>query len=122
MKCFITGKECDQIDYSVEKEKNLFIISPFGFPFDDIYKKDGTICRTLIENENTTIEYAERADQALQLGFIMCQRICKKILNSQYILADISLPNANVYYELGLSYSFGKEIIFCIIIHSRYND
>ena len=94
------------------------MISPFGYPFDDIYER---IIVSLISDLGYEIE---RADQALQLGFVMCQRICKKIQQSEYIIADISEPNANVYYELGLSYGLNKKIILLLNKNSRnqYTD
>jgi hypothetical protein len=114
MRCFMTGKVCeyDRNDATTTSNRKIFMISPFGFPFDGLYRKDGLVSKLL--KEKGLIKHVERADQALQLGFIMCKRICRKIMESEYILADISLPNANVYYELGLSYSLGKKIIFCV--------
>ena len=35
MKCFMSGNECEYI--SQEDPLNVFVISPFGYPFDDIY-------------------------------------------------------------------------------------
>jgi hypothetical protein len=79
------------------------MISPFGFPFDDLYKAIKKACDPAIK--------ITRADQALQLGFVMCQRICRKILSANLIFADISNENPNVYYEIGLSYIWQKPII-----------
>ena len=53
-----------------------------------------------------------RADRAVQLGFVMCQKICKEIRKADYVFVDMSEPNPNVYYELGLSFGFGKKIVF----------
>jgi hypothetical protein len=116
----MSGKECEH--HMQERPKAVFVLSPFGFPFDDIYQdgirpilrdinyeqitEDST--RSSVTRGNLT---ADRADQALQLGFVMCQRICRKIQESGYILADITKPNPNVYYELGLSYALGKKIV-----------
>lgn len=106
-------------EYHAKTNKyQIFIISPFDYPFNDIYKNR-------IEPLISGISYEEidhtsrdtnkmmpvRADKVLQLGFIMCQRICRKIQQSDFVLADISIPNPNVYYELGLSYGLNKKII-----------
>lgn len=127
MKCFMSGKECEY--RAEEKPLQVFIISPFGYPFDDLYKEG--IKRILSQIDysdiykNTTpilmgkLE-ADKADQALQLGFVMCQRICRKIQESQFILADISKPNPNVFYELGLSYGMNKKII--LIGQKKYDE
>ena len=55
-----------------------------------------------------------RADQVSQTGFVICKKICKKIQDSDFVIADISLPNANVFYELGLAYGLRHKIV---IIH-----
>lgn len=119
MKCFISGKECE---YQTNiNHLSVFVLSPFGYPFDDVYKNG--ICRIVkkIEYEEIyeqkksplpghTLETG-RADQILQLGFVMCQKICRRIQQAEFIIADISKPNPNVFYELGLSYGLKKKII-----------
>jgi len=50
----------------------------------------------------------------MRLGSIMCQGICKEIMESTFILADLTKPNPNVYYELGLAYGLNKNIIFLV--------
>lgn len=127
MKCFMSGKECEY--RAVEKSLQAFVISPFGYPFDDLYKEGIKRILSQIDykdiNKDTTpivmgkLE-ADKADQALQLGFVMCQRICRKIQESQFIIADISKPNPNVFYELGLSYGMNKKII--LIGQKKYED
>ena len=119
MKCFMSDKECDY-DIIVDPSK-VFVISPFGYPHDDLYDHGikfilENISLKEIKGENipeANPEYLkpDRADQTLQLGFVMCQRICKGIQESGYVLADITQPNRNVYYELGLSYGMRKKII-----------
>lgn len=102
MKCFMTNRECD---YPKETIRKAFMLSPFGFPFDDLYKH---ALKPALEGIKLPIT---RADKTLQLGYVMCQRICQHIQSSEYVFADLSSPNANVYYELGLAYSLGKKII-----------
>lgn len=122
MKCFMSNKECEyQIN---EKPYNVFILSPFGYPFDDLYTnyisptlqkiKLKDIINDQGQHDVVDLDSAlssDRSDQALQLGFVMCQRICKKIQEARYIIADISQANPNVFYELGLSFSMRKNII-----------
>jgi hypothetical protein len=122
MKCFISGEECQH--RTTEDPTSVFVISPFGYPFDDIYEKgikpnvQEITCKEIEvdisgcedKSINSTLELC-RADQAFQLGFIMCQRICKRIQESQFVIADVTKPNPNVFYELGLSYGLNKKII-----------
>jgi hypothetical protein len=115
MKCFLSGKECE---FFPKPAKNkVFVISPFGYPYDDLYsfgvqKMLNTMALEEIKSGggNATL-VSERADQTIQLGFVMCQRICRKIRESDYVLADISEPNPNVFYELGLSFGLNKKIV-----------
>lgn len=122
MKCFISGDECQR--QMKENPLSVFVISPFGFPFDDIYEKGirpyvteiccGEIGIELPEKPNKGKNLRlvlSRADNAFQLGFIMCQRICRKIQEAQFVIADVTKSNPNVFYELGLSYGLNKKII-----------
>ena len=89
MKCFMSGKECE---YETKiNELGVFVISPFGYPYDDLYRHG---IKPILEKiklvditgqssiGNPTLQ-PDRADQAMQLGFVMCQRICKRIQESQ---------------------------------------
>ena len=127
MKCFISGKECQYS--SEEDQRRVFVISPYGYPYDDIYLGEDGIEGILKKfgpkdiDENSLIEgnfMPERANQAFQIGFVMCQRICRRIQRSQFIVADISQPNPNVFYELGLSYGLKKKII--LIGQKTFNE
>lgn len=112
MKCFITNRECKYDGPAGRRkvearapETPAFMVSPFGFPYDDLYRLG--ITATFRELKMTIA----RADQSLQLGYVMCQRICRKILDSEFVIADLTEPNGNVYYELGLGYGVGSSIV-----------
>jgi hypothetical protein len=84
---------------------DLFLISPFGYPYDELFSE---VIRPSAHSAHLTIK---RADRAFQLGFVMCQRICKLIREAKYVMADITEFNPNVYYELGLAWGFGKKVL-----------
>lgn len=107
MKCYMTAKPCDYFKKNIVNNK-IFIISPFGFPYDSVYSPDGLI-QKILNNDLNLIPH--RSDQTMRLGSIMCQGICKEIIERQYLMVDISEPNPNVYYELGLAYALEKDII-----------
>jgi hypothetical protein len=86
--------------------QTFFLISPFGYPYDDFYEK--VFKKLNVENKYRVV----RADRAVQLGFVMCQKICREIRKADYIIVDLTDDNPNVYYELGLAFGFGKRIIF----------
>jgi len=177
----MTNRGCTEetisTDNNTEKKNKVFVVSPFGFPFEDVFAKmhdardelkysfrkddldiddelksklvkkkiiecdpnnsnnfsfDNSIkcegcIKQKLENETDSeniekivslwkkaakrVLEIERANRIPQLGFIMCQKICKPIRESNYIIVDISYNNPNVFYELGLAYALGKKII-----------
>ncbi len=125
MKCFMTGKPCDfqmeETETPSGTKPGVFIASPFGFPFDSIYGssdrvnsgEDKNVVQEALRSDPIGLE-PKRADQAVRLGSIMCQGICKEILQRDYLLADLTKPNPNVYYELGLAYALKKRVICCV--------
>ncbi|RXK87756.1 hypothetical protein EST62_06360 [Chlorobaculum sp. 24CR] len=110
MKCFITNKECIFEGPKTDKNKirSVFVIAPFGFPYDDLYELG--IKQNIKQVINVKRENVMRADKSLQLGYVMCHRICQSIKNAEFIYADISEANCNVYYELGLAFGLDKKI------------
>lgn len=109
MKCYMTGKPCDYFKDNLQNQ-DVFIICPFGFPFDSIYSDGGIVQKALVKHAL----HANRSDQTMRLGSIMCQSICKEIIERKYLIADISKPNPNVYYELGLAYALKRRLIILI--------
>lgn len=116
------NRECifERPNANEEKKESIFIIAPFGFPYDDLYelgikenfcpKKNAKTATGLSKRLNVYKEDVMRADQSLQLGYVMCHRICQNIKKATYIYADISEANGNVFYELGLAYGLGRQI------------
>ena len=93
MKCFMTNQDCT-FEREIQGAKStilgqpssskqaLFLVSPFGYPYDELFENiisPSAIAAGLIVN---------RADRAFQLGFVMCQRICKLIREATYVMAD----------------------------------
>lgn len=80
-------------------EKNrCFILMPFDSKFDIIY---GHIKQAL--NDNGYM--CNRADEILGSKPIM-NKILNEILKSQYIIADLTDSNPNVFYELGIAHTY----------------
>jgi len=116
MKCFMTNQDCIfEREIQDAKSKipgrqsrrrlNIFLVSPFGYPYDEMFT------RIIEPRAKITDLKVKRADRSFQLGFVMCQRICKQIQEAEYVMADITEPNPNVYYELGLAWGFGKKVL-----------
>jgi hypothetical protein len=51
-----------------------------------------------------------RADEKIQIGDIG-SNIWDSILRAGLVVADVSVPNANVFYELGIAHALGKYAI-----------
>ena len=109
MRCFMTHQDCiyeKDIQHGLSlKSETLFVISPFGFPYDDIFRD--IIART---GGEAGID-VWRADRAYQTGFVMCTKICRPMQEAKCVLADLTEDNPNVFYELGLAWGFGKPIV-----------
>jgi hypothetical protein len=111
--------------------KRMFVVSPFGYPYEFLYNeiiykfnvplKKNNRAGTNIPCNKYDQFYITRADRATQLGFVMCQKICKEIRLADYVLVDLSEPNPNVFYELGLAMGFGKRILFVFTSQNRLN-
>ncbi|HEX5720848.1 MAG TPA: hypothetical protein VF179_32130 [Thermoanaerobaculia bacterium] len=132
--CFMTGKGCvytDQIDQALKLREEQeacrgFMIMPFRprlrvfFEnclrpfFYSNYDRDADFN---VGAQPAPNKFAlERADDVSRPGIIICEGICKRIQECDFIVADISVPNDNVFYELGLAYGIGNKIL---LIHQR---
>jgi nucleoside 2-deoxyribosyltransferase len=106
----MTNQDCPferpiQEHLAKKKMTTFFVVSPFGYPYDDIYTN---IIRPAAKAANIVLD---RADRVFQLGFVMCRKICKMIQEADYIVADVTEDNPNVFYELGLAWGFGKKVL-----------
>jgi tetratricopeptide (TPR) repeat protein len=89
---------------------NLFVIMPFGtkhvdgeaIDFDQIYT---TMIRPAAKDANWEVL---RIDEVVAVGAINEQYL-KEILTADLVLAEISSPNANVFYELGIRHAISPR-------------
>lgn len=142
--CFMTGKGCvyaDQIDEALKSRTagldsdrhkeagcGCFVITPFR-PHLKVFFQN-CLVPFLEENYGFIFPQASdgeraipiraftlaRADEVARPGIIICEGVCKRIQESDFVIADISIPNDNVFYELGLAYGIGHKIV---VIHQR---
>ena len=95
-------------------EKNrCFILMPFNEDFDGIY---GNIKKSL--NDHGFV--CNRADEILGSKPIM-NTILNEILKSQFIIADLTNQNPNVFYELGVAHTF-KDAQNIILMTQKVQD
>lgn len=120
--CFMTGKGCvytDPINETLaesgrQQRADGFHIAPFRPGIrtftDNCLKPFLREVYTDLGGAGRTIRL-EQADEVTRTGIIICEGICKRIQQSSFVVADISLPNANVFYELGLAYGIDHNIV-----------
>lgn len=89
-------------DFLIEKDL-CFILMPFEEPFDTIYKKH---IKPTVENKFRI----ERADNIFKSSVII-EDVWEYINKSQFIIADVTGKNPNVFYELGIAHTVGKEVV-----------
>jgi len=104
----IYPKEFRNENIPILKNK-CFMIMPFDSKFDIVY---GSVKDALeIAGYNCV-----RADDISGSTAIM-NKILQEMLSAQFVIADLSTSNANVFYELGIAHSF-KDAKNVIIIGS----
>lgn len=89
-------------DFLIEDDL-CFILMPFNEPFDTIYKKH---IKPIIEKKFRI----KRADDIFKSSEVI-EDIWEYINKSKFIIADVTGKNPNVFYELGMAHTVGKEVL-----------
>jgi hypothetical protein len=95
-----------------DRDMFAFVLMPFGEEFDDVYK---------LGIKETAAELgilAERVDEQLFREGIL-ERIYRQIEAADFIVADMSGQNPNVFYEVGYAHAKGK---LCILMTKDTSD
>jgi len=100
------------LDSFEEDKYSVFVLMPFGK--DEISKKLTEIYGTIKETTEKGCFHGNllkcgRSD--FETDLIIIENICSKIKKAGLTIFDISIPNQNVYYELGLACALDKKII-----------
>lgn len=82
----------------------VFVVMPFGQPWsDDVYTK-------FFELGVRGAGFTEvRGDSIVRVGDLSTN-VWKSITQAGVIVAEVSVPNPNVYYEIGLADALGKPV------------
>ncbi|MEJ2155289.1 MAG: hypothetical protein P8X96_08120 [Desulfobacteraceae bacterium] len=115
-RCFMTGKQCifsSHITECAKKELTqndfkTFVVMPFEPNLETFYL--WRLKPYLLKNYGLVEDNVQRADEVRDIGYIVCEKICRKIQESDLVIADVSLNNANVFYEIGLAYGLMRPI------------
>lgn len=81
-----------------------FVIMPFKSPFNEFYEK---IIKKVCNDLNIDIK---RGDELISTHVVM-QDIIRNIYESNFIIAEVTEANPNVYYELGYAHALNKPVI-----------
>jgi hypothetical protein len=83
--------------------RGVFVIMSFKREFLDVFASCREVCREFKFD-------AQRTDESAYLERIT-PRIEKGIRGSAFVIADVSEPSPNVFYEIGYAKALGKEVI-----------
>ncbi|MBI3033010.1 hypothetical protein HYY69_06050 [Candidatus Woesearchaeota archaeon] len=97
------------INFGKIPSRKCFVIMPFNDRRDYMYIN--SIEKALVEIGG--FEKPFRLDKSYRLGKIPIELI-ERIEESDFIIAEISEDNLNVYYEIGYSYALKKAILFIL--------
>lgn len=114
-RCFMTGKQClfsSKKRNNDNSSKKIFTIMPFSPNLETFYRWSLKPFLTTECGYNSKETQVQRADEVHDLGCIVCEKICRKIQESSLVLAEISIKNQNVFYEIGLAYGLERPIVF----------
>jgi len=92
------NKEKSQVDKDL-----VFVIMPFAKEFDSLYEN----IREAVKGIGLR---CIRVDEEIFIGGIM-DRVKDNIIKAGIIIAELTEKNLNVYYELGLSHGYNKNVI-----------
>src|SRR5258706_8606530 len=87
------------------KQPRIFVIQPFGKGFEAVY----AVIREAVHSIGGEVQ---RADEIAKPGNII-EQVYAALEGADVIIADVSLSNPNVLYELGFAHAAGKP---CILI------
>jgi hypothetical protein len=141
--CFMTGKGCvytEQIDRDIERRKQrkegqgfaVMSFKPNSSVFFELCMKRYVGGAYSMQSEGGGKESPSgssmgsltliRADQVRRTGYVICEKICKKIQESDFIIVDISVPNANVFYEMGLAFGIDQKMVLIRHADSQFGQ
>lgn len=89
---------------SDDRQPTAFVIMPFDDDFDAVYDE---FIKATLENIGFLVS---RADTHLHMENVM-RSVVRGINDASLVVADLSLPNENVYYELGLAHALDRPVV-----------
>ncbi len=84
--------------------RECFVLMPFASQFDGIWEQ---VVRPTVEDHG---DACSRADDLFGPGSVI-DDILGSIRSADYLIADLTGRNPNVYYELGFAHAMGKPVV-----------
>ena len=110
--CVVANRRWSSDDLWVDYP-SAFVVMPFSEPWSD------AVYRELIEPAVVDAGLkCVRGDTVIRIGDLT-QNIWGALVHAGIVIADVSTLNANVFYELGLTHSLGKDAILLKQVGSR---
>lgn len=92
-------------------KKACFVIAPMGDEDSLIRKRSNQVFDHIIAPAVETLGYTpDRADRLMEPGMISSQ-ILQHVIEDDLVVADLTGPNANVFYELAVRHLFRKPFV-----------
>lgn len=86
------------------RRAKVFVVMQFTTPFNEIHEE---VVKKICAEFGLE---AHRADETYGPGMIVAD-VAREIAEAEFIIAEITPPNPNVYYELGYSHAINKPVI-----------
>src|SRR5262245_59767710 len=102
----------------MSEKKLCFVIGPIGKPDTDVRRHADWLLKGIIkpvfaEHFRDQFEVPIRADAIVEPGIIHTQ-VIRKLVEASLVIADLSLHNANAFYELAIRHVFRLPTIHMI--------
>lgn len=91
--------------------KTCFFIAPIGEPGSEIRRRSDRILKYIVAPVVAQCGYtALRADQISEPGLITT-RVIQHVIDDPLVIADLTGPNPNVFYELAIRHAVRKPLV-----------
>jgi hypothetical protein len=112
------GPMCAQQVTQPTSKKTCFVIAPIGDRDDSVRTRSDQVFKYIIAPAATECGYeALRADQIPKPGIITSQ-VIQHLIDDPLVIADLTGPNANVFYELAVRHAFRKPVVQIVELQS----
>jgi hypothetical protein len=94
-------------DMAVSKVRaKVFVVMEFSEPYEQLYSE---VIQPVVATEEFQLE-ARKAGEVFKPGVIL-NDIVQELAEAKVVIAEITPPNENVFYELGYAHAFRKPTI-----------